>query len=204
MTENQNWTLVNQWKYRCMDDHIKTTILEVSLRLFQRFGYKKTTIEEIAREAGIGKGSVYLHFQSKEDVLLTLIREHLQLMIEDWIRIVHKDWPVFKKVSTMLKSCIVEIQRKKEELSLSMLPPPLVQSVLKMSEETRAQELTLLNTVLDPVFQAENFSFTRDKLARVLLEITNNIIFRLDLDKQFRWEGFLDDTLELLFPKKSQ
>lgn len=36
--------------------------------MFLRYGFRKTTIEDIAREAGIGKGSIYLHFQSKEEI----------------------------------------------------------------------------------------------------------------------------------------
>ncbi|MEW6381129.1 MAG: TetR/AcrR family transcriptional regulator [bacterium] len=184
-----------------MDDQVKNTILETALKLFQRFGYKKTTIEEIAREAQIGKGTVYLHFTSKEEILLTLIQSHLQEVTGEWIKIVHKNWPLEKKVSTMLKSNIAEVQRKKEEISLSTLPPPLMQSVIKMAESTRDQRLTLLATVLDPLFQAGNQVEDRNRLARVLLDQANNIIFRLDVDKDFPWEKFLDDSLELLLGK---
>ena len=48
-------------------------ILDAAERLVARFGYSKTTIVDIAREAGIGKGSVYLHFPSKEAVALGII-----------------------------------------------------------------------------------------------------------------------------------
>lgn len=49
-------------------DPLRQTILDAADRMFLRYGYRKTTIEDIAREAGIGKGSVYLHFQSKEEI----------------------------------------------------------------------------------------------------------------------------------------
>ena len=49
-------------------DSLHQTILDAADRMFLRYGYRKTTIEDIAREAGIGKGSVYLHFQSKEEI----------------------------------------------------------------------------------------------------------------------------------------
>jgi AcrR family transcriptional regulator len=38
-----------------------------------RYGYQKTTVEDIAAEAGIGKGTVYLHFQSKEELALSCV-----------------------------------------------------------------------------------------------------------------------------------
>ena len=43
-------------------------ILNAASGLFERYGYSKTTIDEIAAAAGIGKGSVYLHFGSKEEL----------------------------------------------------------------------------------------------------------------------------------------
>ena len=46
-------------------------ILDAADRLLAHFGYKKMTVEDIAKEAGIGKGTVYLHFASKEEVVLS-------------------------------------------------------------------------------------------------------------------------------------
>jgi len=50
-------------------------ILEAAHKLFQKFGFDKTTMDEIAQEAGIAKGSVYLDFPSKNDILISLIRQ---------------------------------------------------------------------------------------------------------------------------------
>ena len=48
-------------------------ILNVTERLLSRYGYAKMTVDDIAQAAGIGKGSVYLHFRSKEEVVLSLV-----------------------------------------------------------------------------------------------------------------------------------
>ncbi len=56
-------------------------ILQAAATLFERYGYKKTTIDDIAQEAGIGKGTVYLRFESKEDIGLEWLKQlHLGLM----------------------------------------------------------------------------------------------------------------------------
>jgi AcrR family transcriptional regulator len=57
------------------DCDARRAILQAARSRFMHYGYKKTTIDEIAADAGIGKGSVYLHFSSKEDILLTIARE---------------------------------------------------------------------------------------------------------------------------------
>ncbi len=53
----------------------RRAILQAARTRFFHYGYKKTTIDEIAVDAGVGKGSVYLHFSSKEDILLTIARD---------------------------------------------------------------------------------------------------------------------------------
>jgi AcrR family transcriptional regulator len=47
-------------------------------RRLARFGYKKMTVEGLAEEAGIGKGTVYLHFASKEEAVLS----HVDRIVE--------------------------------------------------------------------------------------------------------------------------
>jgi len=43
----------------------KDCILLEAARAFARFGFKKASIDEIAKEAGVGKGTVYLAAESK-------------------------------------------------------------------------------------------------------------------------------------------
>jgi AcrR family transcriptional regulator len=58
---------------RTPDPTLRTRILDAADRLLVRSGFKRMTIDGIAAEAAIGKGSVYLHFRSKEDVALSCI-----------------------------------------------------------------------------------------------------------------------------------
>lgn len=48
-------------------------ILDAAAELFAHYGYTKTTIDEIAAQAGISKGAVYLHFRSKDDLMESLL-----------------------------------------------------------------------------------------------------------------------------------
>ncbi len=51
----------------------ETRILDAAARLFARYGYDKTTVDDIAAAADISKGAVYLHFKSKEALMEALI-----------------------------------------------------------------------------------------------------------------------------------
>src|SRR5215510_13262218 len=56
-------------------------ILDAAMRVFSRRGLHKTNLEEVAREAGISKGTIYLYFKSKEDLFIAAAQRvvfHLQ------------------------------------------------------------------------------------------------------------------------------
>lgn len=53
-------------------------MLDAADRLLARHGFKKMTIDDLAAEVGIGKGSVYLHFASKEEIALS----HIDRIVE--------------------------------------------------------------------------------------------------------------------------
>jgi AcrR family transcriptional regulator len=55
------------------DTSKRDAILRAAWKLIRHYGYTKTTIQDIAREAGIGKGTVYLSFRSKSEIMLGLV-----------------------------------------------------------------------------------------------------------------------------------
>ncbi|MBN1213314.1 MAG: TetR/AcrR family transcriptional regulator [candidate division Zixibacteria bacterium] len=60
-------------------------LLKAALKLFLKKGYKTTTTEEIARKAGLTKGSVYHHFKNKEDILFELVKRLSEKMSETFV-----------------------------------------------------------------------------------------------------------------------
>ena len=55
-------------------------IIEVARALFHKFGFKKVSMDEIAREAGVTKKTIYRYFDSKEALLKYFIQEEIQNM----------------------------------------------------------------------------------------------------------------------------
>ncbi len=54
-------------------EDISDLILDAADRLLARYGYKKMTMDDIAQEVSIGKGTIYLHFKSKEEIALARV-----------------------------------------------------------------------------------------------------------------------------------
>lgn len=56
-------------------------VADAALRLFARYGYKRTSMDDIAKEAGLAKATLYLHFKGKDDVfraMLTLLGKRVE------------------------------------------------------------------------------------------------------------------------------
>jgi AcrR family transcriptional regulator len=58
-------------------------ILDAAAELMVRWGYNKTTIDDIARLAGVAKGTIYLHWKTREDLFLALMRREYNRLVED-------------------------------------------------------------------------------------------------------------------------
>ncbi len=52
-------------------------IIEAAVRIFARKGYYNSRVSDIAREAGLAAGTIYLYFRTKDDILVTLFREKM-------------------------------------------------------------------------------------------------------------------------------
>lgn len=57
-------------------------ILEAATALFVAQGYRKTSVDQIAERAGIGKGTIYLHFKTKPEILLHAVAEEKRKILE--------------------------------------------------------------------------------------------------------------------------
>jgi len=52
-------------------------IIDAAVRVFARKGYYNSRVSDIAKEAGIAAGTIYLYFRTKDDILVTLFREKM-------------------------------------------------------------------------------------------------------------------------------
>ena len=58
----------------------KQRIIAIADKLFARYGIQKTTMDEIARAARMGKATLYYYFKSKEEVFAAVIRREAEMI----------------------------------------------------------------------------------------------------------------------------
>src|SRR5215469_14784240 len=66
-------------------------ILDAAATLLVRWGYRKTTIDDVAREAGVGKGTIYLHWKDKNELFMAAIWRTSKQLSDETIRRINDD-----------------------------------------------------------------------------------------------------------------
>ncbi|MCE2506975.1 MAG: TetR/AcrR family transcriptional regulator [Nitrosopumilaceae archaeon] len=94
---------------------IQKKILQISKKKFAKNGYQKTSMNEIVKDAGVSKGILFYHFQSKEELFFQVLSGSID---EEFQRIFHilskKGKKLFKKKENLLNDL-----RKYYDLTIS-------------------------------------------------------------------------------------
>lgn len=81
---------------------LQDRILDATDRLLGRFGFQRTTMDDLAREAGVGRRTIYLHFPGKEEVFLASIDRVVERLLAELARLAAAPTPPAERLRTML------------------------------------------------------------------------------------------------------
>lgn len=157
----------------------REALLDATDRLLARYGYRKMTIDDLAREVGIGKGSVYLHFSSKEEIVLSHIDRIIDRLKARLRSIADKSSGVDVRLCDMLVERVVyrfdSVQHYSQSLNdmLSFVRPKLLERRKRyFDEEARIFAAVIAEGQSSGVFAKGN----ELELAQVLLNATNSLL----------------------------
>lgn len=80
----------------------RAQILEVATALFREKGYHATALDDIAEVIGFTKPAIYYYFASKEDILFTIVSEHVDRALQRVQRIAEGPGPVQERLHALL------------------------------------------------------------------------------------------------------
>jgi AcrR family transcriptional regulator len=86
---------------------VKQSVLDAAIRLMERYGFKKMTMEAVAQEAGIGKATIYGYFENKEDVALSVIQLFYDSVKSRWRELASADRAPEERVRAMLVELVL-------------------------------------------------------------------------------------------------
>ncbi len=85
------------------DPHKPQHIIEAAVRVFARKGYFNSRVSDIAREAGIAAGTIYLYFDTKEEILITLFREKMAGFVSALRKAIAEEHDAVAKVRRLVR-----------------------------------------------------------------------------------------------------
>jgi AcrR family transcriptional regulator len=88
----------------------KSEILVAAEQLFQHYGFAKTTVADIARVAGIGVGSVYLEFSSKDSISSALCQENRDKVLKAMRAVLASDGNYSERLVQVLEARVLGLQ----------------------------------------------------------------------------------------------
>lgn len=160
----------------------KKSIIKGATKSFTLFGYKATTMDQVARISNVGKGTIYTFFENKEElfdeIIFSLIEE-MRTVAEESI---HPERSFFENLHNSLYR-VLDF-RKKHEL------------MMKLTEEVKELGTPTAQKAMQRV-EEEIIHFLKSKVQRAIdrgeikncdPEITAYVMFKLYLSLVFDWE----------------
>ncbi|MCU0544499.1 MAG: TetR/AcrR family transcriptional regulator [Oscillatoriaceae cyanobacterium Prado104] len=148
-----------------LDEAKRTAILQAAKQRLSQYGVRKTTMQEIAEDAGIAVGTLYLYFKNKNEILIATAEAYTQQHIADSEKILRDPIPAPEK----LKAYLINRFRAVRENRLS---------------GSHAAELARAVIRLKPELQEKQGKAVKDNLSSILQEGVRANLFRIDRPEQ--------------------
>ena len=166
-------------KYKAEHEDMREAILAAAQRLLVRYGYRKTTMDDLAREAKVGKGTIYLYFRSKEDVAISVMEKFHTSLMDHLVQILNSSEPPVKRLREML---ILRILLRFDRVSnysqsLEELFTDLRPALLARRDYESSAEAALIKEALIAGETCNDFSLTdASATAESLILATNSLL----------------------------
>jgi AcrR family transcriptional regulator len=169
------------------EDIVKQEILTAAKRVFQKWGLNKSTVEDIAREAGKGKSTLYYYYKSKDEIFEALAFEELNNMVNKAKNSIETVKAPKEKLKKYISTILNEI---KQTVSIY----PLIKGELKgnkdiivtITRKLNEKEEAIILEILKQGTKSGEFNFLNeyelDKAATVMVGIIRGLELYLFLD----------------------
>lgn len=124
-------------------------ILQAALKVFGEKGFYRAKIEDIAQEAGVGKGTVYEYFKSKEHLFREILNEGKNLFTRLMREEINKEATIRQKLENLVRLNIEAGQRYRALARIAMLEAtPVDHSFRQRLLEMHTERLNMIEEII--------------------------------------------------------
>ncbi|MBU1095902.1 MAG: TetR/AcrR family transcriptional regulator [Bacteroidetes bacterium] len=170
----------------CKDDIVKNSIIEAAKRVFQKWGLHKTTMEDIAHEAGKGKSTLYYYYKSKDEIFEAMITDEFSNIIIKAKTSASKVSSSKEKLKKYIATMLVEIKNTVSVYPLVKGELKGNQYIEKLRKQLDDKEESIIMEILKEGFEKGEFNFFNEtqlsKAANVIVGTIRGLELYLFLD----------------------
>lgn len=184
------------------DNSIRESILDAAKTVFARYGFRKTTLDDIARAAGKGKSSLYYYFKNKEEIFEEMIDREITSLRNEFLSGLGSARTPKMKLRTYI------LMRMELFYTMMNYFPALLQEfgdylsyIEKIRAKYDAEETTIIKSILQDGVESGQFSLPKiDLTAQAIIKAMKGFEFpwALEQDKG-QLEKDIDAMLDVLF-----
>lgn len=153
-------------------DKVKACIQDSARELFRRYGYNKTNVSEIARDAKVAKATIYKHFESKEMILHAILMDYIRKSVKDIITKSERDLDL----ETYLSNLILRVSRLSYTICNEFVGWDFIRESANAQEYLKTLSDDLENLLIQSFQESEVVTLPLENL-RFLLNSSKSIVF---------------------------
>lgn len=184
-------------------NEMRNSIVGIASEIFARFGFKKTTVDDIAQALRKGKSSIYYYFKSKEDIFQAVVDREADALRVKINKIISSNLPSMEKLRAYVKTRMQAVQVMANYYALIKNNDL---SNLEMAEKLRAkydtEEVEIIKEILNEGISAGDFKIKDIELSSIAILTAMKgleIPLLITSPKIDNLETVLDDMLDILF-----
>ncbi len=185
------------------NETVRASILDVSRVLFAKFGYKKTTMEDIAHELHKGKSSLYYYFKNKEEIFQAVIELEQNALLTNLKEVINSD----QKAQAKLQDYV--LTRMKTIIGLENYYKALTDErfgggefVIKVKESSEKEEEDMIKVILEEGIAEGSFMLKNVNMGAIAITLALKGIEHAMFTTSTNMENMIDqmqNVLNILF-----
>ncbi|MGA2624087.1 MAG: TetR/AcrR family transcriptional regulator [Bacteroidota bacterium] len=164
------------------DDIVRAEILKAAERVFQRWGSKKTTMDDIAGEAGKGKSTLYYYFQSKEEIFDAVVIVELERIFRKAKELAQETENAKER---LIKYIVESINEMKSRISTFTIMREEIKQNQKFIRKLRAmiqpKEEQYIKAILKSGLERKEFTFINERELTTAAKTITGMMHALEL-----------------------
>ena len=183
----------------------REALLDAAARVFAERGYRGSSVDAVAAEAGFSKGAVYWHFAGKEDLFFALLEERVDFPLRQMIELL-RTAPPEQDMAVEASRSFVEVLDSRRELmlleneyrSLAIRDPKLRERYARSRAELREALAGALEARVSHL-GAPPLDIAAEQIATAFLALLHGLTLERLLDPEAVPDDLLGETVALVY-----